>query len=336
MLDEIFKVLDDQFKSTGMAYWACRACTQYAKMMNHKMREIETELEKVKESCQNNQGELKKVQEEVAKLADKVDTQAKKVDEAAAAVANAGAAGIFEEIKERENKRLNVVMHGMGEAPPDHVGRARWDWDLQSCTNLFKELKLPITAEAIRFVRRVGEAGEQPRPLVVGFHEERDKTRLLRADTRKTCFNDVDIVPDLTKAQRREEDDLRTEMVQRNKRMPSEDRAKNLAWVVVGPRGGKRLVKKYIDMEEEKAAGRRSQGRQAGTAVNAQRPRPATGGQQPPASMDVEEVEIDTASRAGAPPGTAAKTTMRGRLPSKRGRGVSTEAEEPPQTRTRH
>ena len=101
-----------------------------------------------------------------------------------------------------------------------------------------------MKTEAIRFVRRVGEIGDWPRPLVVGFHDKRDKLRVLRADTRKTCFSSVDIVPDLTKAQRQEEDNMRGEMVNRNKNMNSEDRAKNLAWVVVGPRGAKLLVKK--------------------------------------------------------------------------------------------
>ena len=328
MTDDMFKFIDEQFKSTGVAYWACKACTQYAKMMNHKMREIEAELERVKESCQNNQGELKKVQNEVEKLAEKVSTQTKRVEEVAATAASAGSASVFEEIRERESKRTNVIIHGMGEAPPDQVGRARWDWDMKSCENLFKALHLPMGVEAIRFVRRVGEATGRPRPLVVGLHEERDKTRLLRADTRKTCFCDVDVVPDLTKAQRQEEEEMRAEMVRRNKQMPAEDREKNLAWMVVGPRGARRLVKKYINEEEERAAGRRARaGRD--TAAHSQVQRTATPNQQP-------EMDVDATDETSGPTRTGTEPTGRNRLGSKRGRGGSAEAEEPPQTRAKH
>ena len=148
LTDEMFKFLDDQFKLTGTAYWACRACTQYAKNISHKMREVETQLDQVRVACHNNESGLKQVQEEVIKLAGVVEAQGKKVEEARAAAATAGNSSVFEELRERESKRCNVIMHGMGEAPPDHVGWARWDWDMQSCENLFKELKLPIKSDA--------------------------------------------------------------------------------------------------------------------------------------------------------------------------------------------
>ena len=322
LTDEMFKFLDDQFKLTGTAFWACRACTQYAKQMNHKMREIEVQLEQVKESCQKNEGGLQKVQEDVTKLAAAVEKQSKKVEEVQAAAAAADSSSVFEEIRERESRKGNVIMHGMGEAPPDHAGRARWDWDIRSCENLFAALHIPVKAEGIRFVRRVGEAGGQPRPLVVGFHEERDRARVLRADTRRTQFSDVDIVPDLTKAQRKEEDDLRGEMVNRNRRMSSEDRSKNLAWVVVGPRGAKRLVKKYIDVTAEMAnrrpPRRREEGVQRGPTL--------------PASQPAGEVEMEDADAADLGPPAP---VQRGRLGSKRGRGASADADEPPQARQR-
>ena len=65
-------------------------------------------------------------------------------------------------------------------------------------------------------------------------------------------------LPHLNKAQRQEEDNIQAEKVAPNKCMSSKDRSKNLEWVVVGPRGAKRLVKKPIDYEEEMAAGQRS------------------------------------------------------------------------------
>jgi hypothetical protein len=292
------------------------------------MREIETQLEQVKVSCQKNEGGLLKVQEDVTKLAAAVESQSKKVEEAQAAAATAGNSSIFEELRQRESRKANVIMHGMGEAPPDHVGRARWDWDMKSCENIFAALHIPVKAEQIRFVRRVGEAGPHPRPLVVGFHDEQCRARVLRADTRRSVFSDVDIVPDLTKAQRKEEDDLRTEMVNRNRAMCSEDRAKNLAWVVVGPRGAKRLVKKYVDAAEEMAAGRRLPRRRTEGTGRESHPasRLATGGNREPVGREEETMDAEVVEDL-APP------EMRGRLGSKRGRGESADADEPPQAR---
>jgi hypothetical protein len=115
-------------------------------------------------------------------------------------------------------------MHGMGEAE-DHVkGRGRWDWDIQSCVNLFKALKINLKADSIKFCRRVGQPGDRARPLVVGFYDERDKTQLLRCDTRGTAFEDVEVYPDLTKMQRREEASLKEEEVRRNMDISVKDR----------------------------------------------------------------------------------------------------------------
>jgi hypothetical protein len=91
--------------------------------------------------------------------------------------------------------------------------------------------------------------------MIVGFYEERDRNIVLRCDTRGTNFKDVEIGPDQTKKQKQEEMDMKAEAVRRNREMPNEDRAKNLAWLVVGPRGEKRLVKKYVCLEMERRVG---------------------------------------------------------------------------------
>jgi hypothetical protein len=148
-------------------------------------------------------------------------------------------------------------MYGMGEAPADRTGFERWDWDMMSCKNLFTALKLDVKTEGVKFCRRVGEPGGPPRPMIVGFHEERDRNAVLRSDTRNTNFKDVEIGPDQTKKQKQEEMDMKAEAVKRNREMPSEDRSKNLAWLVVGPRGDKRLIKRYVCLEMERRTGGR-------------------------------------------------------------------------------
>ena len=269
--DDGFKFLEEQVKNNGTAFWACRSCTAYANGMNHRMKEIEAKLDEVKETCGKNAEGLKEVRDEVGLLSHKVDQQNKKIAEVAAVAKNSNSDEVYEEFREREMKKLNVVMHGMGEAPDDMAGRDRWDWDIKSCENLFRALNVGLTAASVKFCRRLGERSDQPRPMVVGMHEERDKAKLLRCDTRKTRFSDIDIGPDLTKRQRQEESGMRAEAVKRNREISAEDRAKNLAWTVVGPRGERRLVKRVIDMELERRGGGGGQRRQMGGRVAPQR-----------------------------------------------------------------
>ncbi len=81
----------------------------------------------------------------------------------------------------------------MVEAAEEATGQERWDWDIKSCDNLFHALNIDIPVDNIKFCRRAGEKGQAERPLVVDFHEEKDRARLLRTDTRKTAFADVEV-----------------------------------------------------------------------------------------------------------------------------------------------
>jgi hypothetical protein len=152
-----------------------------------------------------------------------------------------------DEMRERDIRRKNVVMHRVGEA--DETVRAIEDrraWDLKSCDNIFKALKLPLTSEkSVRFCTRVGEKGDGPRPLAVSFRREEQKEDLLEnaRKLRNTQFAEVTIIPDLTQEQRKDEAGMQKEAEERNKNLSAEDRAKYLEWIVVGARGERRMIK---------------------------------------------------------------------------------------------
>ena len=61
------------------------------------------------------------------------------------------------------------------------------------------------------------------------------------------------VVPDMTKSQRKGEQQVRDEAARRNTQLTEEDRNKNLKWLVVGKRGEKRLIK---GVERDGQAGR--------------------------------------------------------------------------------
>jgi hypothetical protein len=99
----------------------------------------------------------------------------------------------------------------------------------------------------------VGERGREARPIVIGLRSEQEKRYILdrAADLRNTRFSNVSICPDMTRMQRRAEDQLAKEAEIRNNQLTTEDRDKNLRWMVVGRRGEKRLIK---GTERERAA----------------------------------------------------------------------------------
>ena len=245
LTDELFEFLDKQFQATGMAYWACKPCTVYARGMNHRMRGIEEDIKEVKKTVGQNSAEIKKVEEQVNQLRGEI----KKHD-------NVVTREEFEaykkelscESKERKAREMNLILHGVKENNQEGAsGRDRWDWDVHTCQNIFQALKLKLTADDIKFCRRVGEKGTNPRPLVMGMFNMRSRSQLLSQDLRDTeFFSDVTIRPDLTKLQRKEEADIKREMDTLNGQLSEEDVSKNLSWRMVGQRGERRLVKGVV------------------------------------------------------------------------------------------
>jgi hypothetical protein len=128
----------------------------------------------------------------------------------------------------------------------------------------------------------------------------------------------VDIGPDLTKKQRQEEANMKAEAVRRNMRMEDEDRSKNLAWQVVGPRGEKRLVKVYVDMEKERQSGARGRAAPRGGSTRGGRTPPVASGAN---NQPLGERRPQAAASEGAEEVVEEEVTdMDVTVPSRRGR----------------
>lgn len=238
--DEFYKYLEEQQKATGSAYWACKPCIAYSQSITRKMREIETKVDKLSEDIQEVKTDNTRVDQRVEKL----EKVVKKTEEKITDTVRSTTDDVFSEIRERETRKLNVLIHGMPEST-EEVTQRRKEWDIQSCCNVFTALRLNLGEEAIKFCRRVGQKGEAARPLVLGFYTEQDKLMLIR-NARKiqdTVFSEVTIAQDLTPRQREEESNLHTKAEELNAERNEDEVAKNLVWMVVGAKGEKRLVK---------------------------------------------------------------------------------------------
>ena len=265
---EALRGLEIQAKEVGQAYWACRACMNFSNKWNKQMREVTRKQEETDAKVASNSDKIEEVrritEEQYQELRRYLNEQAKRTEGIQERVEKA----LDDELRERDARRLNLVIHGLQE-PDGNIKdpKARMEQDRIECEKLFIAMKARTRYQVVRFCRRIGERGEDPRPLVFGVYTEEEKRHLLEKakELLYTCYENVTIVPDMTKSQRRGEQRLREEADQRNRQLTEEDRSKNLKWLVVGKRGEKRLIK---GMEREGQWGR--QERERGTGWNPQ------------------------------------------------------------------
>jgi hypothetical protein len=240
---ELFSILANPTKYGAGVSWSCDSCQASAARLDARMNALETRFQEVENRVVRSEG----VVQEATRRVDKVEDRQSKLEKDMEREREMIREEIAAEMREREIRKKNVIMHRVGEAGPEvKTLEDRKAWDMKSCNNIFRALDLDMSSDsAVRFVRRVGERGEGPRPLVVGLKKEWQREDLLERarQLKDTQFAEVTIVPDLTEGQRNEEAAMNSEVEKRNSELTEEDKAKNLEWRVVVARGEKRVVK---------------------------------------------------------------------------------------------
>jgi hypothetical protein len=83
-------------------------------------------------------------------------------------------------MQEREVRRMNLILHGVEEQPNDVKGnRERIERDKDRCKKIFLAMRARTRRDDIRFCRRIGERGDDPRPIVIGLENEEEKRHVL-------------------------------------------------------------------------------------------------------------------------------------------------------------
>ena len=168
---------------------------------------------------------------------------------------------------ERESKANNVVIYGLDEPPLDiKAGLARKEQDEQSLKDLFADISVNLEDDAIKFSYRLGPMGlevvEKPRPLNIGLRTKEAREKLFnKARGLKDSadfYNISIIVPDLTKQQRAEDQDLRKEADILNLDMEATDQG-NWVYRCVGVKG-QRTIQKFKTRQTDTSRGERGRG----------------------------------------------------------------------------
>ena len=252
MSDDVFKVLDMQNDETGQCFWSCKSCRSYAMKFDKRMRAMETRIQNLETKLPNVETDLAAVKNDIT------DLKKKQKEKPAEGSTNPEkvTASVLEEMKERQARRCNLVIHNLDE-PSDSIRekKERIEADKHKVQELCNEIGLEFSVfEEARFVKRLGEKDDSSiRPMLIGFKSERtcndilDKSKELAH--KEQPWSDVHIIRDLTKCQRKEEKQLRDDCTKKNDERSEED-ALNWEWKVVGRRGERKLIKATVEKEE--------------------------------------------------------------------------------------
>ena len=201
---EAIRGLEVQAKEVGLAYWACRSCMSFNTKWNNQMREVTKRQDETEARVASNSDRIDEVMKITEELRNELREQVKKTEGLQERMETV----MDSELREREARQLNLVIHGLPE-PEDTLKdpKDRMERDKVECERLFIAMKARTRYQAVRFCRRIGEQGSDPRPVVFGVYSEEEKRHLLEKsrELKYTKYENVTIVPDMTKSQRRGE-----------------------------------------------------------------------------------------------------------------------------------
>lgn len=238
---ELLQYLVDETKEGNSISWTCDHCKKVGKVLNNKVKVLAKEFYDLKKDFEGMQKKQKDLEEEMETVKQKCDKNNTDIGNSNSSVTTT----VFSEIREREEKKNNVLVHGIPEAADDLENRVKKEKDWEWVKDIATDLEINLHKTDVKFWRRLGEKRiGKVRPLIVGFHELDVKKKILRNARKLKDIEDYEgiyLVPDLTIQQRKEEEELGREVLRKNAELEPE-KALNYEWRLVGSKGEKRLV----------------------------------------------------------------------------------------------
>ena len=282
MDDATFKVLNTQQDQTGQCFWSCQSCHSYALKFEKRMREVDKRLVALEEKLPTVEKTVTAAQTEIAQ----VKLSVNQLKDSAGDIQKSTTMAVFNEIRERESRQTNLVIHNLPE-PEQTVkdAKERIAKDMEKLQELCGVIEANVDAPTVfRFAKRLGErskTGDHCRPLLLGFKSVEGHDKVLQNAPKLAEMDEpwssVNIVQDITAMQRSEEKQMREEANKKNSEL-TKDEAENWVWKVVGRRGERCIVKVSREKDQhrlQKRANAQSQmrsTRQTRSTTQAQKP----------------------------------------------------------------
>ena len=248
----VFEHFVQSTKVHGHHFWGCEGCTKGAHQLTLKVTAVEEKLKVVEKETTKNTKDISDMKERMDKYEEEKDTLRSDMRQGRESIIAEAKQSWSNELREREAKKLNIVLHNVPEPPADlTVNSARREMDEAALLNILREIGVMAAKEDIKFLVRPGpvnqEAVRQTRPLLVGLRSPTLKESILTNAKRlkgSRNFSKVSIVPDLTKQQRKDDKALMDEADQRNADLGPDEG--NFEWRCVGRKGERVLLKARV------------------------------------------------------------------------------------------
>lgn len=248
MSEEMFKLLNMMKEQGDSHAWSCKCCKSAVQNLNKKVIALEKKMTEMRNDITSNS-------ENITTTNGRVDNIEKDVDKLKSSVAQGTSTekaedAVFREMKDRETRKENIIIHGLQE-PDSSVkgGPNRKKLDINNIIQILDSIGCKVDFdEDVKFCIRVGERLEshdkRQRPVIIGFREPKIREKILNSARKlsTTKFKDIGIVPDLTARQRREDAAVIRECEEKNNTISREE-ALNWEYKVVGPKGQKKMIR---------------------------------------------------------------------------------------------
>jgi hypothetical protein len=129
---EAYKGLEVQAKEVGTAYWACRSCMTFANKMNRQFQAVSKRQDEMEEKMDGNIRETKQNSQEIEKLREELNRMRSTLESEREAKNDM----LGEELRDRETRRNNIIIHGLQETDVNTNPRDRMERDKQLCGEL--------------------------------------------------------------------------------------------------------------------------------------------------------------------------------------------------------
>ena len=239
--DVLFRELVHQAENNGGTFWSCKSCRSASTKFNRQITEIYKKVEDLEQGHHEIRSEVEAVKGSVKEVDSKVD----KMIESNSKASEKFQDEVFAELRDREERKKNIIIHNLDEPGQDVTrGIDRKKEDHSSVITLLTFLDcLDKPEEEVKFVRRIGERSTTTRPMLIGFRSSASRDKVLRNAHKLSGsrYVDTSLIPDLTKRQRKEDEEVRKFCDEKNRQRQGDDL--NFIWKPVGPRGERRAVK---------------------------------------------------------------------------------------------
>ena len=244
---------------TGGSSFLCVICRKLSAKINGSMQESIERIKKLEqrlvtadlerkcltEKINAMETQNRQVNENVMKIETEVATRMEKAKEEVKGEMRS-------EMQSRDDKKENIVLHGVVESKETDMERNRND-DLEVVKKVAAEIGVELKGEVKVRYRSGRIVGEKPRPMIVEIKDEETRESMLakaRLLAGKEEWKRVFVSPDWTWRQReqmrKDEDKMREDAVKRTEEAKNE--GKEGKWMVVGRRG--RRWTKWVEERE--------------------------------------------------------------------------------------